>query len=439
MSSIKPSSRYSSFDSRSSATSSLISDPSLSSSDLKNSRKNQTTLKHLMGISKLSNQTSETTTENISSKLTRTKSYGRDHLSRVIKNEQNLSSMVRKFMEKKSKSKPNPKATNQMDFDTVTKGSNFSSFHKKMFQKGSPGMERNGAKALTEVKSNTRTLAMVLRSERELLSHNKEYETEIMELKFIIAERNREVEKLRDLCLNQREEIKTLKNAVLFPDAMNSHLQELLEKQGSEFIRAKQVIPTLQQQVTSLTGKLQCLAEDLAEVKADKSAVRTSKRVQFGSTRTPIFDQEARNSMEYSFGDHTTTPGSSDDMFLNDFNPCLTPYYTKLNSKECNGMTGYDSPQTGLLEFNSQVFEESCSSSQSANMYKSSEYSQSPSLERATALEARRSDRSRGKWPEGRDEEKSVRLREEKTDKEDEEEGDVREKKKKREVPLSMT
>lgn len=71
---------------------------------------------------------------------------------------------------------------------------------------------------------------------------------------------------MKDLCLKQREEIKSLKNAILFPDVMNSQLQELLEKQGSELKQAKQLIPTLQRQVTSLTGQLQCLAEDVAEV-----------------------------------------------------------------------------------------------------------------------------------------------------------------------------
>lgn len=74
------------------------------------------------------------------------------------------------------------------------------------------------------------------------------------------------MDKLKDLCLKQREEIKSLKSAILFPDVMNSQLQELLEKQGSELKQAKQVIPNLQRQVTSLTGQLQCLAVDLAEV-----------------------------------------------------------------------------------------------------------------------------------------------------------------------------
>jgi hypothetical protein len=58
----------------------------------------------------------------------------------------------------------------------------------------------------------------------------------------------------------------SLKSSILFPDTMNSQLQELLEQQGSELKQAKQLIPTLQKQVTSLTGQLQYLAEDLAEV-----------------------------------------------------------------------------------------------------------------------------------------------------------------------------
>lgn len=74
------------------------------------------------------------------------------------------------------------------------------------------------------------------------------------------------MEKLKNLCLKQREEIKGLKSAILFPDEMNSQLQELLEKQGSELNQAKQVIPTLQRQISSLTGQLHCLSEDLAEV-----------------------------------------------------------------------------------------------------------------------------------------------------------------------------
>lgn len=40
----------------------------------------------------------------------------------------------------------------------------------------------------------------------------------------------------------------------------------MLEKQDSELKQAKQIIPTLQKQVTTLTGQLHSLAEDLAEV-----------------------------------------------------------------------------------------------------------------------------------------------------------------------------
>lgn len=78
---------------------------------------------------------------------------------------------------------------------------------------------------------------------------------------------NLQVEKLKDLCLNQREEIKSLKNAVLFQYPMNNNqVQGLLERQGSELKQAKEIIPALQRQVTSLTDQLQCLAEGLVEV-----------------------------------------------------------------------------------------------------------------------------------------------------------------------------
>ncbi|KAL0407198.1 UNVERIFIED_CONTAM: hypothetical protein Slati_4033700 [Sesamum latifolium] len=232
----------------------------------------------------------------------------------------------------------------------VKKGTGLSGLHKKLF-KGSTGSsagakrgEESTKKALTEVRENTRTLAMVLRSERELLSMNKEQEEQIAELKLL-------VEKLKDLCLKQREEIKCLKSAVVFPDVMNSHLQELVEKQGSELKQAKQLIPGLQRQVTSLTGQLRCLAEDLAEVKAGKYAGRRYCDGLSSSPRAPSYDQEdGANSLvreiftlfdqEFSSGDYTI-PESPDDMFLKDLNPCLTPYYAKTKSKE---LDGYDSP-----------------------------------------------------------------------------------------------
>ncbi|KAF9612477.1 hypothetical protein IFM89_000225 [Coptis chinensis] len=176
--------------------------------------------------------------------------------------------MVKKLMKPKSnKTNPGlfiPADIIAEDMKKTGVSNKVSSFSRKLFHKG--GKDKSEVKALSEVKSNTRTLAMVLRSERELLNQNKEYENEIGEFKFILEEKNREVEKLKDLCLKQREEIKALKSAILFPDVMNSQLQGLLQKQGSELEQAKQVIPTLQRQVTSLPGQLQCLADDLAEV-----------------------------------------------------------------------------------------------------------------------------------------------------------------------------
>ncbi|KAL5987949.1 hypothetical protein ACLOJK_035710 [Asimina triloba] len=331
------------------------------------------------------------------------------------KNPQNLGSMVKKFMEKRSKSKSDRNALIiPADFIAQdlkkkgAKGSNLSSLSKKLFQKagvvGSSGKKSAASsetKALTDVKSNTRTLAMVLRSERELLSQSKEYEAEIRELRRMLEDKNREVEKLKDLCLNQRQEIKALKDAVLFPDETNSQLNELLEKQGSELKQAKLVIPTLQRQVTSLTGQLQSLAEDLAErslqweykcrtqilsenlndlemhlkvlpqghyivltslmwektydelrntilhcqVKADKFAGRGFCGGHMNSPQSPQYDQEAANSLavdtfllsvvqEFSSGDPVTPGGSPDDLFLKDLNPLLTPCNSKAKSKE---------------------------------------------------------------------------------------------------------
>ncbi|XP_057545237.1 uncharacterized protein LOC130824317 [Amaranthus tricolor] len=264
-----------------------------------------------------------------------------------VKNQQNFASMVKKFMEKRTNSSSKTKLpTNNgdralplvipADFiaedlkKSARKGSNLSNLPKKLFGKGSNSSSgEKKVKALTEVKSNTRTLAMVLRSERELLSLNKDQEAEIAELKSLLQERNLEVEKLKDLCLKQREEIKALKSAVLFPEEMNLQLENLLKKQGSELKQARQVIPTLQRQISSLTGQLQCLSEDIAEVKAVKYTGKT-----YSSPRTPIYAQEeAANSLDFS-DDEPSTPDSPDDMLLNDVNPCLTPCYSKMKSKE---------------------------------------------------------------------------------------------------------
>ncbi|XP_011095934.1 leucine-rich repeat flightless-interacting protein 2 isoform X2 [Sesamum indicum] len=321
----------------------------------------------------------------------------------------NLGSMVKKLVEnKKAKNfDKGPKFVIAADFlaedlkKTAKKSSGLSGLHKKLF-KGSSGSsagakrgEESSKKALTEVKSNTRTLAMVLRSERELLSLNKEQEEQIAELKILLEEKNREVEKLKDLCLKQREEIKSLKSSILFPDVMNSQLQDLLEKQGSELKQAKQLIPSLQRQVTSLTGQLQCLAEDLAEVKADKYSGRGYRDNHFCSPRTPSYDQEeAANSLfdqEFSSGDYTT-PESPDDMFLKDLNPCLTPY-AKTKSKEFGV---YNSPDdAGLSTSITQSSDEIAFNTCGTKLSKSSDCSQSSRTGKGLVRTARRSDGSK--------------------------------------------
>ncbi|KAJ6749396.1 hypothetical protein OIU85_000076 [Salix viminalis] len=307
-------SRYNSYDSRSS-TSSYFSDPS-SSTEL--------SYKHL---------TSRAIVESKPAYLSKikVKNNGNDH---------NLSTMVKKLMEKKSVSSTSSKGSSSKcaglvipsdliaeDLKkTARKGTGFMGLQRKLFGKENK-KEMKGVKALTEakVKGNTRTLAMVLKSERELLSANKEQELEIHKLKLMLEVKNKEVEKLKDLCLKQREEIRSLKNSILFPDTMNSQLQEILEQQGSELNQAKQLIPTLQRQVTSLTGQLQYLADDLAEVKADKYP-RACIHYPGSSPGTPSHDhEETANSLEFSSCDGAT-PGSPADMLLKDLNPCLTPY-----------------------------------------------------------------------------------------------------------------
>lgn len=125
--------------------------------------------------------------------------------------ENNLSSMVKKFMEKRSTKKPLFIPADFIAEDLKKekkKGPNFGGLHKKLFGKGvvgltagstsstgSSGSHNNKTKALTEVKSNTRTLAMVLRSERELLGKNKDLEEELLALNLIIQDKHSEVVK----------------------------------------------------------------------------------------------------------------------------------------------------------------------------------------------------------------------------------------------------
>jgi hypothetical protein len=128
---------------------------------------------------------------------------------------------------------------------------------RKLFQKASSteAAAPRKTKALTDVKNggnnaNTRTLGMVLRSERELLAQTKAQEDEIAALRLQLENKDREVERLKDLCLRQREEIRTLKDAVLFPDADP-------EPEPDRRLR---------DEISTLTDQIQCLAQELAQV-----------------------------------------------------------------------------------------------------------------------------------------------------------------------------
>ncbi|CAK7323297.1 unnamed protein product [Dovyalis caffra] len=379
-------SRYNSYDSRSS-TSSYFSDPS-SSTEL--------SYKHSTSRAIIKSKPPEL------SKI-KVKNNGNDH---------NLSKMVKKLVEKKSVSSASSKGSSSKGVGlvipsdliaedlkkTARKGTGFMGLQKKLFGKENK-KEKKEVKALTEAKvnSNTRTLAMVLKSERELLSDNKEQELEIDKLKLILEDKNREVERLKDLCLKQREEIRSLKSSILFPDVTNSQLQDLLKQQGSELKQAKQLIPTLHRQVTSLTDQLQCLAEDLAEVKADKFA-RAHIQYQGSSPETPTYDhEETANSLEFSSCDGAT-PGSPEDMFLKDFNPCLTPYCAKKKSKEFETM-GYESSLDGSLSgSNTQMSDGLSFSSRVRKLSKSSDCYQNSNTGRTMTRATRRSDESKGAY-----------------------------------------
>lgn len=158
--------RYNSYDSRSSVTSSIQSDPS-SSAEFKSSKA-----------------------------IVRSKPSYLTKTAKHDANPGNLTCMMKKLMDMK-KSNPKTKRVELViphelkKLDTVRGGGGkgaLGTLQRKLF-----GKEKEKVKALTEVKGNTRTLSMVLRSERELLSMNKDQEIEISELKFQLEEKNREV------------------------------------------------------------------------------------------------------------------------------------------------------------------------------------------------------------------------------------------------------
>lgn len=166
----KPSSRYSSYDSRSS-TSSHFSDPS-SSHEFNNPRTKPTS----------------------SRALVKTKP------SHTAKVDPTFTTMVKKFMDRKPKSSsatatrliiPSDLLVQDLKKD-AKRVVGFSTLQKKLFGKGG-SEKKEKVKALTEVKNNTRTLAMVLRSERELLSINKEHDEQISHLNQMLEDKNKEV------------------------------------------------------------------------------------------------------------------------------------------------------------------------------------------------------------------------------------------------------
>lgn len=143
-------------------------------------------------------------------------SVSRAITKKTTTNQINLSSMVKKLVDNKKAKNFNGDTKFIMAADFLAedlkknakKGSGLSGLHKKLFKGSSGGTKRgdeSSKKALTEVKGNTRTLAMVLRSERELLSLTKENEEQMAELKLLLEEKNREVKlDLLSIKFNQR-------------------------------------------------------------------------------------------------------------------------------------------------------------------------------------------------------------------------------------------
>lgn len=261
-----------------------------------------------------------------------------------------MTALVKKFMHNKGKPSASNASTLVIPADIIAedlkkasaKATRVTSLQKKLLQKVSGKSSEtppSQKKLLTDSKS-TRPLSVVLKIEQDLLQKNREYEMEIEELHKRLANKNAEVEDLRsmgimlkELCSKQQEEMKRLKGAFPTSKEDSPRLHELLEKQGRELKQARQVIPNLQEQVASLTSQLKCLAEGLAEVKADKEVMRAYFDGHISTPKTPVIHQEPEDSKDLSNSD-PATPVSQEDMILKDMNPCLTPYYARTKSEE---------------------------------------------------------------------------------------------------------
>ncbi|AQK62812.1 Transcriptional adapter ADA2b [Zea mays] len=223
---------------------------------------------------------------------------GRDLLGAKPQAHGNLGSVLRRLI---SMDKKPPSSKNQLPVPPAAAaaaaaaaknngGGKLPGLSRKLFQKASSteAAAPRKTKALMEVKNsgnnaNTRTLGMVLRSERELLAQTRAQEDEIAALRLQLENKDREVERLKDLCLRQREEIRTLKDAVLFPD---------VEPEPEPDRR-------LRHEISTLTDQIQCLAQEVAQVKAEKHSARScfDEDGYFSSPRTPGFNEETAFSL----------------------------------------------------------------------------------------------------------------------------------------------
>ncbi|KAH8973609.1 hypothetical protein BDL97_01G057300 [Sphagnum fallax] len=134
-----------------------------------------------------------------------------------------------------------------------------------------------------------RRLSQVLRSENAVLEQNQQYLKELQQLREQIAQKDQEVERLtsagmllKQLCTTQGEELKALKEA--FPALLKemSELRDTHGKQERESDTAQRVV-TLQDEISSLQGKIECLTADLKQARAvsSKLAERLDKTERF--------------------------------------------------------------------------------------------------------------------------------------------------------------
>ncbi|ONM56263.1 hypothetical protein ZEAMMB73_Zm00001d021076, partial [Zea mays] len=109
----------------------------------------------------------------------------------------------------------------------------------------------------------------------------------IAALRLQLENKDREVERLKDLCLRHWEEIRTLKDVVLF-----LHVEPEPEPDRR-----------LQDDISTLTDRIQCLAQELAQ-EAEKHSARScfDEDGYCSSPRTPGFNEDTAFSLECNIG-----------------------------------------------------------------------------------------------------------------------------------------